>query len=142
MDNTDAVWVEPKLENLLESSDFTIKGSKYTIYFEPEIKASDIAFGYSKEGEEHISLFQITVDTWDKNTSRALLNRINFKDEQTLKEVVGLGEKIKKSYNPEELNSIKSKWREYIITYQADDIKILDQSLHNQYEKKLKERIC
>jgi len=141
MDNLDPIWVEPKLENLLESSAIIVEGSKYTVYSEPEIRASDVAFGFSKEGEDDISLFQIVVDSSDKNFSREQLTKINFKDKKTLDELVKAGVRLKKSYNPEELNSIKTQWRGYILSYEADDVKILDQSLHDQYYKKLKGRI-
>ena len=141
MEKTDAVWVEPQLENLLKSSEVVVEGFIYTVYFESEIRASDVAFGFSKEGDNNISLFQITVDSSDKNSSREQLGEVDFKKKETLKELVEVGEKLKKSYNPEELKSIKIQWRNYILSYQADDIKILDQSLHDQYYKKLKKRI-
>lgn len=141
MENLEPRWEEPKLENLLDSSSLSFNNSQYVVYFQPEVTDSDIAFGYRASEDKDISLFQITLNAKNKNSSRSELAKIDFSKEETLKELLNVGEKLKKSYDPEVLSSIKTEWGDYLISYQAHDMKILDKSLHDQYYEKLKGRL-
>ena len=133
------VFTLPGVENLLPSISIVVDEKLTTVYYQSEITRSNLTYAFSQDGSQP-ELFEITVQVGtDKNKALAELAAINFKDQETLVDLVRIGKDILRTENPsEDFASIKKDWGNYTISHASRNVTFAGITAQEMCLKKLR----